>query len=107
MNWIQTHKDIRVAENTSTEILFSYNSSDKVVDKDVRGNYRIITSCGCSSATYNPDKKTLLIFFNSGEIPTHLTLAGHREYATTKYIIVKYTDGTEDKLSFSASIFKK
>lgn len=107
MIWIEQNKNIgHIYEYDSKEIVF-HMLKEKEIAKNAVGYYRISTSCGCSSAKWDPKSKKLTVTYKAGEVPVHLVREGARAYTTTKYINITYKDGTTDTLSFSATVNKK
>jgi hypothetical protein len=105
--WQETSKNIgKVKQNSKADILFKYLGEKRVARDPVHRGWRITTSCGCSSAKWDPQKGELTVSYGSGEIPKHLTMKGQTSYTTIKYITVNWEDGTSDKLSFTVEVTK-
>lgn len=96
--WKEYKIDVgEVKVNTKKAVVFTYTG-----DKEIS---QIIKRCGCTSATYNKKSKTLEVIFSTGHIPMHLKHLGSMK--TTKSVVVRYADGTQDSLFFTAIIKSK
>jgi len=106
MIWTETYKSLGVIpEGKKMNMVYKMVSSSKTVKRTPDGKGFLITaSCGCTVAAFNEKSGTLNVEYVPSKVPVHLVQAGQNRYTTTKYITVKYTDDTEDKLSFSATV---
>lgn len=61
------------------------------------------SSCGCSK----PKQKgnSIVVSYTPTAVPKHLQEQGF--YNTTKKVTLRYADGSQDVLSFTAKVFKK
>ena len=98
MSWISNRIDLgQMYENSKKNFSFEYV-----------GNLKILKiTPGCSNCT-----KTSLainkinVEYKSSKIPVHIAIKQNFQIVT-KYIIVKYENGDEEKLIFTAKIIKK
>lgn len=89
-------------------ISFEYEG-DITINKNGWGKPNIVTSCGCTSATFRPDKKALIVKYTPGDIPKHLANQGRTSYPSKKTVTVNYTEeGVSQKevLTFTATVIK-
>lgn len=94
-NWINKIIDLgEVLEGETHEAVFK--SAKKL---DVK---KVIPSCGCTSAVWNKENKTITAKFKADRVPQHLRASGKME--TSKSIRVNYSDGSSEMLKFKTII---
>lgn len=97
MNWQNKHINLGVIKAHSKKVLTF------VADGELNNVSSMVSSCGCSSPKQVDN--TIVVTYTPGSVPFHLQAKG--EYKTTKNITVYYIDGTQDVLSFTATVKNK
>lgn len=97
MNWEKTRIDLgEVKQGTSRRFTFQATK-----DLDI-----VKIKLGCDSCTKAKYKDRVLnVIFTPQSIPVHISLTQNFQIST-KIIILKYSDGTEETLTFTAKIIK-
>ena len=98
MNWEKTNIDLGVL-TSGKKVTVTFNAAKKLNVVSTQ------SGCGCSKPTWDNKEQKLVVEFTPGKVPIHLKNKG--EYTTTKIITVRYTDGTQENLSFTALIKKR
>ena len=92
----ETKKDLgTLAPNQNVQVEFQYEG-----DLNVKN---IFTTCGCTEAKWDEEKKLVKVTYRTQPIPEHIKLQNKNNYIATKQIKV-VTENEEIKLSFTALI---
>lgn len=78
----------------------------KVKEKSTKKILNIDSSCGCSIPKWDKEALELRVEYKPGSVPTHLLKEGKNSYKSSKMIFVRYDDGTDDVLNFTAIVTK-
>ena len=97
-NWVSEHINIGALRvGVKKEVIFKTLKEDLKIDS-------MKSSCKCSKPKYDKEKKTLSVTFTPGTIPQHLMHKG--AYTTKKSISIRYKNGSEDIISFKATVIR-
>lgn len=97
MNWEKKHINLGVIKaHSKKELTF-------VPLGELNNISSMVSTCGCSSPKQIGNN--IVVTYTPGAVPFHLQAKG--EYVTTKKITIIYTDGTQDILTFTATVKNK
>lgn len=100
MKWKSTHIDLGIIQSGIT-IPVVYEA-----DEELPPIVGIKVSCGCSNTNgYNSNTRKLEISYRPEPVPIHLESIN--SYRPVLNILVNYEDGTQDGLTFTATIKDK
>lgn len=96
-NWRSKHIELgEIPIKKQTIIFQAIGTLPRIID--------LSSSCGCSKPKFKREKNQIVVTYTPTSIPRHLISQGW--YETTKRITVRYADGTQDVLLFSAKVIK-
>jgi hypothetical protein len=100
MEWEQTEISLGVVRpKIKKEVIFQAIGDFKEIKN-------MSSSCGCSEPSWDKPSKKLTVSYNPANIPLHLTQQNKTEYKTKKSITLYYDDGTNQTLTFTATVRK-
>lgn len=108
--WDQTTINLgTVTENSEHTISFHYDGDISLIRDNSGKNYKISTSCGCSSANWDSKTNTLLVTFKAKPVPIHLASIG--EYTTSPTVtfpsIINQHQEVDQKLTIIVKVVSK
>lgn len=103
MNWDKTSVDLGTLRvNEVTTIVYKYIGEHS----ELINQSRIRVTCGCTEPKWNPETKELTAIYTPNPVPSHFISMGKKSYQADKFILINYNNGTEEKLTFTATVIK-